>query len=423
MLKHELLEYKYDIGEVINTEKASITIIDRFMIEKPNDNKSVNPTSDIIKKYKYRCNKCGYEDIRIESTMLTYGCNACGIVPRKLVVGINDIPTTDPWMIPYFPNGYEEACKYTAKSTKKVFLKCPDCGKISKTKKSIQGLHRLRNLHCDCQDNISYPNKFSYEFLRQLPVTNVIHEWNPDWLKPYFYDNYFEYNGKAYVLEMDGALGHGNRIFNNYHDKDVDGLKKDILKDTLSKEHNVEVIRIDSKSSDLEYIKNNIINSVLNDIFDLSHIDWNKCDEFAIKNIIKVICEDKSNNPKMTTNEIVMKYGIGRMTIYKYLALGNKHGWCNYNPNWSKGYISFQKCSKPIICNGKYVFDSVRTVLEESENVLGVKLNEYQFRKMLKQDNLGNNKFKFEYLDKKSLSDYINNDNYIFVKNRTYGGN
>ena len=31
MLKHELLEYKYEIGEVINTKKASITIIDRFM--------------------------------------------------------------------------------------------------------------------------------------------------------------------------------------------------------------------------------------------------------------------------------------------------------------------------------------------------------------------------------------------------------
>ena len=88
--------------------------------------------------------------------------------------------------------------------------KCPHCGKVSKNKKSPNGLYHNKGLGCSCSDGISYPNKFSYELLSQLPVTNVIHEYNPHWLKPYRYDNYFEFDGDKYILEMDGNLGHGN---------------------------------------------------------------------------------------------------------------------------------------------------------------------------------------------------------------------
>ena len=38
----------------------------------------------------------------------------CACCSNSVVVeGINDIPTTAPWMVDYFPGGYEEAKRYT----------------------------------------------------------------------------------------------------------------------------------------------------------------------------------------------------------------------------------------------------------------------------------------------------------------------
>lgn len=421
MLKHELMEYKYNIGDVVITDKADITIIDRFLLEKETKTKSINPHTETTKRYKYRCNKCGYEDVRNESKITYYGCNACSVVPRKVVVGINDIPTTHPWMIPYFPGGIVEASRYNARSNKRVYMKCPHCNKITLTKRSINTLFYANGLRCECGDGISYPNKFSYQFLQQLPATNIVHEWQPDWLKPYFYDNYFEYNNKSYVLEMDGGIGHGNYIFNNHKVTDIDGLKKDVYKDSLAEKHNVCVIRIDARQSGLDYIKNSIMSSKLNNLFDLSQIDWDKCDKFAHKNIVKDVCEYKANNPKATTSELVEKYRFNRLTIGKYLRIGNKFGWCKYDPNWNKGFIAFQKCSKPIICNDKYIFDSLSTLYDKSEDVLGIKISSRSFYNTIKQDGVNYKGITFAYLDKSLLNDYLNDNKFVLVKNKKYG--
>ena len=59
------------------------------------------------KYYKYKCLNCNNEDWVIEYTLNDSqhcGCNACCYPPKKLVQGINDIATTNPWMIKYFDN-------------------------------------------------------------------------------------------------------------------------------------------------------------------------------------------------------------------------------------------------------------------------------------------------------------------------------
>ena len=59
-------------------------------------------------------------------------------------------------------------------------------------------------------------------------------------------------------------------------------------KDKLANEHDIEVIRIDCYPSEFEYIRQNVLqNSTLSKIFDLSSINWNKCDEFALSNRVK----------------------------------------------------------------------------------------------------------------------------------------
>ena len=90
------------------------------------------------------CVKCGYECGEhykkqeykkeywiIETDILqNHGCPVCCRNPQIVVKGINDIPTTAPWMIPYFQGGYEEAKLYTFSSSYKINPICPDCGNI-----------------------------------------------------------------------------------------------------------------------------------------------------------------------------------------------------------------------------------------------------------------------------------------------------
>lgn len=417
ILKSEYVEstYKYNIGDIINNKKGDFIITDRYIeqvIEKRNEKQSIYN----VKKYKYKCLKCGYEDVRKECE-LDRACNACYKIPRKVIIGINDIPTTDPWMIDFFPGGYEEASKYNARSNKKVLLKCPFCGEISKIPKSINTLYYSKSFSCNCKDGISYPNKFSYEFLKQLPVENIIHEWTADWLSPYSYDNYFEYKDKKYFMEMDGILGHGNRTWGMK--KDIDGLKRDEYKDKLAKEHNINVIRIDARESSLKYIKDNIINSELSILFDLSIVDWDRCDEFAHKNIVKEICIDKEVN-NLSVKDLVIKYGLHKRTIRNYLHIGNKYNWCSYNGKDEISKLAPISKTKPIICNDKYVFDSVRTLCDVSENVFNFKIKQPKISRAISQFHGKYKGLLFKYIDKSSLDYYINNDNYIFYSGRYY---
>ena len=89
---------------------------------------------------------------------------------------------------------------------------------------------------------------------------------------------------------MDGGLGHGNKTFKT-NEKDVDGLKRDKEKNILASNHNIIMIRIDCKESNLNYIKNNIINSQLSVLFNLKNVDWNHIDALSKnKNFYKDLC-------------------------------------------------------------------------------------------------------------------------------------
>ena len=55
-------------------------------------------------------------------------------------------------------------------------------------------------------------------------------------------------------------------------------------------------ITIDCRKSDLEHIKNNIINSKLNEIFDLNEVDWVKIGQDSEKSLVKQVCDYWKNN-------------------------------------------------------------------------------------------------------------------------------
>ena len=82
--------------------------------------------------------------------------------------------------------------------------------------------------------------------------------------------------------------------------------------------------------SECNYIKNNILNSELSKIFDLSIVDWELCDEKAQKNLVKEAC-DLYCTKLYGVNEIAHILKIKNSTVIKYLKSGTKFGWCNYS--------------------------------------------------------------------------------------------
>ena len=129
-----------------------------------------------------------------------------------------------------------------------------------------------------CSDKISYPNKFLRAFLEQLPVENIQFEYSPKWARPYRYDGYCEYKDLKIIIEMDGGLGHGNHKYKS-SEIDIGGKQRDLIKDQLAEINGITLVRIDCINSNFEYIKTNILTSLLNNIFDLNQIDWEICEK------------------------------------------------------------------------------------------------------------------------------------------------
>lgn len=115
----------------------------------------------------------------------------------------------------------------------------------------------------------------------------------------------------------------------------------------------------------MEYIKNNVLNSKLVEMFDLSSIDWLKCHEFACSSLVKITCDLWNSGIKNTTKigEILK---LSSTTISKYLSKANILNWCDYDPkkSFTKNAMKAQKSRKiPVVqldLNGKYIreFDS-----------------------------------------------------------------
>lgn len=246
------------------------------------------------------------------------GCIVC--------IQCNTIEITHPHLATFLVNK-EDGLKYSIWSHGEVFLKCPDCGY---EKKMRIGTLMRQGFGCPkCSDGISYPNKIMFNLLDQLQL-NFKPEYSPEWMSPKRYDFYIELEDKKYIVEMDGA----------WHEKDnnMSGQTKeesriiDNYKDDLAIEHDIIVIRIDSSRSELEFIKTNILNSKLAQLFNLFDINWVKCHEYACSSLVRSICDLWNSGVKNTTN-IMSILKLGRGSVIRYLKQGSQLGWCDYDAN------------------------------------------------------------------------------------------
>lgn len=261
------------------------------------------------------------------------GCSCC--YSRVVINGINDLATTAPWMMNYLVDP-KDAYKYTCGSSKRIQVKCPNCGKVKDKYIKISRMNELNGIGCDCGDGISYPNKFMFNILEQLNV-KFIKEYSPYWSHGRFYDFYIP--SLNLIIEMDGEFHDKDNRMNFQTQKESKMI--DDWKDKQANMYGLKVIRIDCNygcmtANRFDYIKNNVLVSELSKIYDLSNVNWDKSDEFALKNFVKQVCEYyNSNKDKLLIKDICEELNISNTTLLSYLKKGNKFKWCDYNKNYT----------------------------------------------------------------------------------------
>ena len=211
-----------------------------------------------------------------------------------------------------------------------------------------------------CGDGVSYPEKFINNLLEQLNVDFEKQFSNFDWIGNCKYDFYIP--SLDLILEAHGGQ-HGKFITKGEltfikRTKGFgkrDDIENDIKKCWLAYDNGIEnYIQLDCNYSDMEYIKNSVLNSELVKMFDLSNINWNKCHEFACSNLVKVVCDYwhehiEVNGENITTKDIGEMFGLSRHAIIRYLKQGVKLGWCNYDPKEESKKSGGQN-NQPIYC-------------------------------------------------------------------------
>lgn len=241
------------------------------------------------------------------------------------------IITSASWLIQYFDDPLD-AQRYSKRSAKRVNVHCPFCG--HKKNMKIDDLFTYGFACPNCSDSFSYPSKFIRSLLTQLNI-NFIQEVTRknigfEWVGNYRYDFYFRINDRRIFLESDGHFHYGD-YFETYEQCH----ERDLIKDQLAMEHGIEVIRIDCKypkNNRFEYIKNNIINSELKNIFNFEtlNINWNACDKHARSSLFVEAC-DLWNCGKYTITDIANLLNLKPCTIATYLKDGDTLGLCSYD--------------------------------------------------------------------------------------------
>lgn len=329
LLKRNTSDFKIDIGEILKDNGRNLTILNK-------EKRNRSDGDGHYKYYEYKCNKCGYVDWMLETHMLRgIACPCCSNPVKKVVLGINTIWDTDRWMCDLGVSE-EDAKSHTKGSDAKVIVKCPYCGKEKDI--SLSNLYRTKSIGCICGDGFSYPEKFMSEVLNQLGVDYKFQLSKAifDWCEDYRYDFYFEYCNKKCIIETHGEQ-HYRQISGRWSSL-YDIQLNDYLKEKCAIDNGIdEYITVNCMKSEKDFIKRSIsTNTKLIKLFGmetLNNIDWNLCEEFALSNKVKEVCDQWNNKKESeTTKDLSITLSLSRYSVIRYLKKGNELGFCEYNP-------------------------------------------------------------------------------------------
>ena len=322
-------DFKIEIGERFVDEHRNMIVT----------NRELRPDSKgkLRKMYNYHCNVCKWSDGWIDEGHILngIGCSCCA--KTVIVPYVNDVYTTNPELVKYFK--YEEDTHKTTVCSKKEFIMvCPFCGNeqlYSTEKISTYGFSCKK-----CGDGISYGEKFVYSLLCELNtdfITQLSHI-TFSWCEKYKYDFYIpsintiiEVHGRQHYFDKESAK---NELYGYCKDTDI-------IKEKLAKQNGIKnYIVIDCRKSNLQYIKESIINTNLLQLLNVTEneINWMECDRFTSKSFLITVCEYKNNHPELSTTDIGKVFHIARTTIQSYLQKGATLGICIYDKDFERKF-------------------------------------------------------------------------------------
>lgn len=313
-------KYRYNINDIIeNAKSGKLKIL-----------KQIRVGSSNAKAYEYECLVCSNVDkIRESDIKRKQGCNVCA--NKKIKIGINDIHTTHPELGKLFWN-YEDGYTLLSQSNKKADFKCQNCGERIKDKRIYhifnQHLKLNKALPCNsCSHGKTIPNKFIYNIFKQI-TSDVKTEYSPDWAEGARYD----ISSKLLncTIEM-----HGVQHYKQTGRKGARTLAEEQENDRIKEKSHVEnsqrhYIIIDSRVSEMKYIRQNILSSKLAEIIDFNLIDFKKAWEDSQCSTIKDSW-DLWNSGECDVAEIAELVGASKSSIRTYLKRGAILGKCDYD--------------------------------------------------------------------------------------------
>ena len=259
------------------------------------------------------------------------GCAVCSRrrigPPPKYINSIWSDPIYSKDWAKYFDEEFMKT--HTVQSSEYVDIMCPDCGKIKHTQ--VSNLYH-RGFRCACNSKTSYPNKFVYSVLNQLKIDYEA-EYHRDWSNGRRYD--LGNDELGFIIENHGPQHYEENFYKNRTLEDEQ--KNDAYKYKLAKENGFKnYIVLDCCKSEVQWIKNSIMNSVLPQLFNFSEsdVDWDLAGRDAVKNIVKEVCEEWEKDKSYDYSLVGKKFHISKSSVQDYLVIGAKYGWCSYDSNW-----------------------------------------------------------------------------------------
>lgn len=342
-----------------------------------------------------KCKKCGNIFIRSNSSNAVSGaypltCPYCE--PKKVtnitIRGVDDLWTTDPNIASYLLNP-EDGYIHGRGSGVSVDFKCPICGKI--TNKPIRIVAKCGFSCSYCGDGYSYPMKFAMHLLERSGL-----EFKPEFSFPnssYRYDYWFYRDGINYLLELDGAYGHGCRDTKNLTKEEQ--LNIDRIKDQLATANGYKIIRIDCKYRNsnpqerFKYVINHFKGGEAWFLLDgLTDQDLSEIDTHCARYSVFLDFVDIWNNEERSYDHVKNKLHITQHTILHYakraidLNLINidYKSFCKIMSRKGWDRISDHR-STPIMCNETgQVFPSIKAAKEAGYNNISYQISgKYKF--------------------------------------------
>lgn len=411
LFKENYRGWRYEIGDIVEHENGSFTILDRYRTK-----------GNSAKKYTRICNVCkSKKDVLEYSFTEKYGCPICS--RKRLKVGVNDFNSIHPDYAKFLVNMQDG--EVPSSSPKKVNWKCNICNLIYQD--SFVMVHK-RGVKCPiCHKSISTGERIIESILLQLGI-NFQPQKKFDWSDNRRYDFYL--TNLNWIIEVHGIQHYKESAFVNLYSKArtlQEEQENDKFKQDMAKKHGIKkYIVINAEKSDIEWIKDSVLKSELFEVFDSNKIDWTdslilgfdpdyqkKYDNLAVfnkttrkyahggyKEIVDLWNEGK------TTKEICSILNFDMSKVKNHLRTAHSVGHVDFSiRELDKRGVFNNHGVIPVRCTTtNHSFRSVSEFKNRSEEIYGTEYKNHTIDQFVNGGLLFLDKYKLEYITKEEFN-------------------